>query len=333
MWLRAARCCPTNTLASLLSPYTGRNISLDEIVKAASALQSEYHDQGYPAVSMAFVPEEITDGIVTFNVAQTAIPQIVVAGERYLAFSNGMEIVSRPPVIPEKPTVPAAITNGIVSGATNVVPPANNVAATRATYGEMADAMAAMHSKMAEMEIEAKDTRVHVVSTNAGPRFEVQKYLVNGNTILPPTALGQAITNIDGAFGTNVGFDGIETVVTELGKAYHERGYVTVAVNVPQQKLTNATVKLQVLEGRLADIKVAGNHYFSSNNVMRALPSLHTNMVLNGPIFNAELNRANANQDRQIYPVIGPGPEPGTSELTLNVKDRLPLHAKAGIRQ
>ena len=122
-------------------------------------------------MSVAFVPEEITDGIVTFNVAQTAIPQIVVAGERYLAFSNGMEIVSRPPVIPEKPTVPAAITNGIVSGAKNVVPPANNVAATRATYGEMADAMAAMHSKMSELEIEAKDTRVHVVSTNAGPRF------------------------------------------------------------------------------------------------------------------------------------------------------------------
>jgi hemolysin activation/secretion protein len=319
---------PTNTLASLLSPYTGTNISLDEIVKAASALQSEYHDQGYPAVSIAFVPEEITGGIVTFNVAQTAIPQIVVAGERYLAFSNGMEIVSRPTAISQQPTAPAATTPAIAPGVTNVVPPAINIAATRATYSEMVDAMTAMHLKMSELEVEAKDTRVHVVSTNAGPRFSVNQYLINGNTILPPTALGQAITNIDGAFGTNVGFDGIETVVTELGKAYHERGYVTVAVNVPQQKLTNATVKLQVLEGRLADIKVAGNHYFSSNNVMRSMPSLHTNTVLNGPIFNAELNRANANQDRQIYPVIGPGPEPGTSELTLNVKDRLPFHAK-----
>ena len=131
--------------------------------------------------------------------------------------------------------------------------------------------MAALRLKMDELEIQANDTRVHVVSTNAGPRFEVEKYLVNGNTILPSAAIGQAITNIDGAFGTNVGFDGIETVVTELGKAYHERGYVTVAVNVPQQKLTNATVKLQVLEGRLADIKVAGNRYFSSNNVMRCV--------------------------------------------------------------
>ena len=82
------------------------------------------------------------------------------------------------------------------------------------------------------------------------------------------------------------------------------------------------------MEGRLADIKVTGNRYFSSNNVMRALPSLHTNMVLNGPILQAELNRANANQERQIYPVIGPGPEPGTSDLTLKVKDQPPLHAK-----
>ena len=61
-------------------------------------------------MSVAFVPEQITDGIVTFNVAQTAIPQIVVAGERYLALSNGVEIVSRPPVAPPKPPV-GAITN------------------------------------------------------------------------------------------------------------------------------------------------------------------------------------------------------------------------------
>jgi hemolysin activation/secretion protein len=314
----------TNTLVPLFSKYTGTNVSLEEMVKAASALQLKYHDQGYPAVSIAFVPEQISGGIVTFNVAQTVIPQIMVAGERYLSFSNGMEIVSRPPtatsVLPSKPPV--------ASAGANTIKPAISVAPTPATPGEMLQAVAALHQKMAELAAEAKDHRVHVVSTNAGPRFAVEKYLINGNTVLPPSVIGETLTNIDGAFGTNVSFDGIETAVTELGRAYHERGYVTVAVDVPQQKLTNATVKLRVLEGRLADIKITGNRYFSSNNVMRSLPSLHTNMVLNGPIFNAELNRANANQDRQIYPVIGPGPTPGTSELTLNVKDRLPFHAK-----
>jgi hemolysin activation/secretion protein len=103
---------------------------------------------------------------------------------------------------------------------------------------------------------------------------------------------------------------------------------VTVSVGLPQQKLTNATVKIQVTEGRLAEINVTGNRYFSSNNVARTLPSLHTDTILNGMIFQAELNRANANQDRQIYPVISPGAEPGTSDLTLKVKDRLPVHGK-----
>ena len=318
----------TNILTPVFSKYIGTNVGLQQIVKAASDLQSAYRDQGYPAMSVAFVPEEIRDGIVTFNVAQTAIPQIVVAGERCLSFSNGLEIVAQPPAsAPKSPGAPVAA--AAAPAATSALSSPGNVPVRRANYQEMAEAMAALRLKMDELELQARDTRVHVVSTNAGPRFPVGKYLVDGNTVLPPAAIGQAITNIDGAFGTNVSFDGIETVVTELGKAYHERGYVTVAVNVPQQKLTNATVKLQVLEGRLADIKVTGNRYYSSNNVMRALPSLHTNTVLNGPIFNDELGRANANQNRQIYPVIGPGPEPGTSELTLNVKDRLPLHAKA----
>ena len=110
--------------------------------------------------------------------------------------------------------------------------------------------------------------------------------------------------------------------------AYRERGYVTVSVGLPQQKLTNATVKVKVTEGRLAAINVTGNRYYSSNNVMRALPSLHTNMLLNSHVLQRELDVANASRDRQIYPVIGPGPEPDTSELTLKVKDQLPLHAR-----
>ena len=36
-------------------------------------------------------------------------------------------------------------------------------------------------------------------------------------------------------------------------------------------------------------------------------------------------------QDRQIYPMIEPGPDPGTTVLTLEVKDRLPVHAKVDL--
>jgi len=304
----------------LLSKYTGTNVSLEKIVEAAEALQAEYHKEGYTNTSVAIPRDQITNGIVTMNIFQAALPQIVVSGVRYLSPTNSLELPAYSPPIEISHPAP-------VAAATNVPPPAN-YKPIHATPAELAADREALIKKMAEVEVEEKDQRIHVATTNAGPRFPVEHYMVLGNSILLPQTIAAAITNIDGAFGTNVSFEGIQMVVEQLQNAYHDRGFATVAVTVPQQKLTNETVKLQVLEGRLSAINVVGNEYFSSNNIMRALPSLHNGILINAPVLQAELNRANANQDRQIYPVVGPGPEPGTSELTLKVKDRIPLHAK-----
>ncbi|MFZ1073411.1 MAG: helix-turn-helix domain-containing protein [Verrucomicrobiia bacterium] len=197
---------------------------------------------------------------------------------------------------------------------------------------DVAKARAALFQKMADLDAQEKQAaHPHTVSKNTGPKFDVEKYLLMGNSILTPANIGEIFTNIPGAFGTNVTFDGIRAALVDLQMAYRERGYVTVSVGLPRQKLTNATVKVQVTEGRLASINVTGNRYFSDENVRRALPSLHTNMLLNSHVFQRELDLANASRDRQIYPVIGPGPDPGTSELTLKVKDVLPLHARVEV--
>lgn len=162
------------------------------------------------------------------------------------------------------------------------------------------------------------------VATNA-PAFEVRRYAVEGNTLLSPAVIDKVLHDYT---GPAIDLDKIRQGLTELQLAYRGRGYPTVSVTLPQQQLTNGVVKVRVVEGRLADIQVVGNNHFSSNNVLAALPSLRTNVVLNSQIFQRDLDEANANRDRQIYPVIGPGPEPGTTALTLKVKDRLPLHAR-----
>jgi hemolysin activation/secretion protein len=322
----------TNVLTRLFAKYAGGRVTLEQLAEAATDLQAEYRKEGYPMISVAFSPASIDHGIVTFNVIPTAVPQIVVSGVRYLGADSLAEVAANflpaHAVATNPPTLASSSAPTNSPAVTNVPPPVFHPRATPDTPEELAAARAAMLEKMAELEAQAKDKRVHVVSTNAGPRFAVNHYLIAGNTVLSPQTMSEVLTNIDGDYGTNVSFDGVLTAVKELQRAYSDRGFVTVAVGLPQQKLTNATVKVQVTEGRLADIVVKGNRYFSTENVLRALPSLHTNMLLNGPIFQAELNRANANQDRQIYPVIGPGPEPGTSALTLKVKDQLPLHAK-----
>jgi hemolysin activation/secretion protein len=155
--------------------------------------------------------------------------------------------------------------------------------------------------------------------------FEVRHYEVLGNTVLPAETVDGAFTN---AVGAQVSLSQVQQALGALQLAYRERGFATVSVGLPQQQITNATIKVQVTEGVLSDIRVTGNRHFSSNNIVRALPSLKTNELLNSRVFQRELDSANQNRDRQIFPVLGPGAEPGTSSLTLRVKDRLPLHGR-----
>jgi len=162
-------------------------------------------------------------------------------------------------------------------------------------------------------------------TTNAGPHFTVRAYEIHGDTLLSTETLMSLLVPLT---GTNVSMADIAKARSDLQMEYRNRGYPTVTVAIPPQKLTNGIVRIRVFEGRLSDIRVTGNRYFSSNNVMRSLPSLHTNTIISSPVFQAELDRANANQDRQIYPQIEPGPETNTTTLRLDVKDRLPLHAK-----
>jgi hemolysin activation/secretion protein len=154
--------------------------------------------------------------------------------------------------------------------------------------------------------------------------LNVSGYHIEGNTVLPPDNFG----SLSNYTGTNLDFPRLREGLVNLQLRYHDLGFPTISVTLPPQKLTNGIVKVKVIEGRLSKITIAGNQHFSDANIRRALPSLTTNILINTKWFQPELDAANANRDRQIYPVISPGPDPGTTELTLKVKDRLPLHGR-----
>ncbi|MCC7375547.1 MAG: BamA/TamA family outer membrane protein [Verrucomicrobiales bacterium] len=158
--------------------------------------------------------------------------------------------------------------------------------------------------------------------------FEIRGYQVVGNSLLTPETLDAVFAQ---ATGPAVTLDQVRQAAGQLQLAYRERGFLTVAVGIPAQQITNATLRIQVTEGTLTDLRVTGERYFSSNNVRRALPSLRTDEIPNSRILQRELDLANQNPDRQIFPTFGPGPEPGTSALTLRVEDRLPLHGRVEV--
>jgi hemolysin activation/secretion protein len=269
---------PPEAVASLLSQHTGTNVSTTDIVKAALELQQEYRNRGYAAPSISIAEDRITDGIVTLNVFRAGLPQILLSGARYSTNGEPLLMFHAP--------------------MTNAVPAANTNSASTAS------------------------------STKTGPRFVVSNYEIRGDTLLTTDTLTSIFSKYT---GTNITVQDIVKAASELQVEYRNRGFPTVNVTLPPQQITNGIVRIRVFVGKLSDIEVWGSHwhhYFSSNNVMRALPSLQTNMILNGLVFQAELDRANANQDRQIYPQIEPGDVENTTRLRLEVRDRFPLHGK-----
>jgi hemolysin activation/secretion protein len=54
---------------------------------------------------------------------------------------------------------------------------------------------------------------------------------------------------------------------------------------------------------------------------------LKEDLLIYEPAFLKELNQANSNPDLEINPVLALGQKPGTVDLELSIKDRLPLHA------
>jgi len=90
------------------------------------------------------------------------------------------------------------------------------------------------------------------------------------------------------------------------------------------------SLEIPVVGGNLSEIIVTNTPFSVRTIAMRAFCEHLLSLPPSRPgVFRRELDRANANKDRQIYPQIEPGEAPGTSRLILDVKDRVPIHAKA----
>jgi len=176
----------------------------------------------------------------------------------------------------------------------------------------------------------------NAATTNATVRqtlkFKVDRYEVKGNTLLSSNLVARILAPYT---GEAVDISTVTNAANALQLEYYHRGYITVKVTAPPQSVTNHVILFQVIEGRVTAVKILHNRYFSSNNIMAALPYVKTlesgKRIPNSKVFQTELARANSNPDRQISSEARPGPEPGTSALILDVNDRLPLHGRVDL--
>jgi len=184
-------------------------------------------------------------------------------------------------------------------------------------------ASSTLYAENASTVVAADDGKNPATATQL--TFTIMEYRVEGNTVLPPIAVERAVYPYLGE-GKTIG--DVERARKSLEQAYHNAGYSTVFVDIPEQDVVNGVVRLNVTEGRVDRVRVTGSRYYSLGRIGAELPALAPGTVPYLPDVQQQMGAVNAaSTDRQVTPVFRAGRTPGTVDVELKVRDELPLHA------
>ncbi len=152
-------------------------------------------------------------------------------------------------------------------------------------------------------------------------RFDIARYRVDGNTLLP----AEEVDRIVSAYaGKGRDFGDVQRALEALQEAYRVRGYSAVQVYLPEQELARGEVLLKVVEARIAKLDVQGNKFFDEANIRRSLPALAAGSYPNANAVAKNLRLANENPAKQTNVTLRAGAKEGEVDARVDVVDENP---------
>ena len=152
--------------------------------------------------------------------------------------------------------------------------------------------------------------------------FQIDHIQFTGNTVIASEEIQKIVSPFQGKQMTLAEVKQIALSITQL---YQSKGYITCRAYLPPQKMSDKLLKIQIFEGKLGAVQVQGNRYFSTQQIKKYVAKL-IGKVLQYSELAKNIQRNNLHPDHEVRAVIVPGKSVGTSDLILDVKDRLPLH-------
>ena len=182
--------------------------------------------------------------------------------------------------------------------------------------------LAALEQKNAAASLaQQEQVRVDDKETNY---FDILEFQVDGNTKLTKMQVEAAVYP---QMGEKKTIADVEKARESLEKAYHEAGYLTVLVDIPEQDVDKKIVKLNVTEGKVGALRVRDSKYYTLGRIKELSPSVAEGEVPHFPTVQKDIARLNRTSDKRVTPVMRAGKAFGTVDVDLKVEDSLPLHA------
>jgi hemolysin activation/secretion protein len=160
------------------------------------------------------------------------------------------------------------------------------------------------------------------------PTFDVLEFDVEGNSVLSTRDIERAVMPF---LGEKKHIADVEAARKALENLYQKRGYQTVFVDIPEQRIVAGVIRLHVLQGEVGQLRVTGTRYFELGEIRTRMSEFKPGSVPNFNTVQQEIAQVNRTPDRQVAPILSPGKVPGTVDVDLSVKDHLPLHGELSL--
>jgi hemolysin activation/secretion protein len=161
-------------------------------------------------------------------------------------------------------------------------------------------------------------------ASSKGRAIYIREYRIQGGAHLLPQA--EADAAVYPFLGPGRTADDVEQARAALEKAFRDKGYQAVSVQIPPQQARRGIVVLQVIDGKVGRLRITGSRYFSLEAIRKGTRSLAEGKAVDFNEVNRDIVALNQCPDRTVTPTLRAGAEPGTVDIDLNVKDTLPLH-------
>ena len=153
------------------------------------------------------------------------------------------------------------------------------------------------------------------------PRFDINRFDVTGNTLLPAEEVERLVTPFT---GKQKDFADIQRALEALELAYRERGFGIVQVQLPEQDITKGVVQFRVVQPRMRNVVVEGNKHYTSENIRRSVPTVREGETPNSKAIARNLQMTAENPVKETSVLLRSADRDDQVDATIKVQDDKP---------
>ena len=151
----------------------------------------------------------------------------------------------------------------------------------------------------------------------------VKGFLFKGNTVIAKEQL-ESIT--EPYIGQALELPLLESAAQAVTDYYRKKGYTLASAYVPQQDVKFGVVELAVLEGRIGDVTVSGNKYYSSSFIKGHFAQAMEENVARNESLERGLLLLNEYPGLKTSATLESGKSAGATDVHVMAQDKRPLH-------